>query len=63
MLQRSANTFLDQLAEINSPIIKEVRGKGLLIGVELRPEAGAARGAIAKYCASAASSRRKRTSM
>jgi ornithine--oxo-acid transaminase len=35
--------FVDQLAEINSPYIKEVRGKGLLIGVELKPEAGGAR--------------------
>jgi len=32
-----------QLAEIPSPHIKEVRGKGLLIGVELKPEAGGAR--------------------
>jgi ornithine--oxo-acid transaminase len=35
--------FQDHLAEINSPHIKEVRGKGLLIGVELKPEAGGAR--------------------
>jgi ornithine--oxo-acid transaminase len=35
--------FLEQLAEINSRHIKEVRGKGLLIGVELKPEAGGAR--------------------
>jgi ornithine--oxo-acid transaminase len=35
--------FLDQLSEINSPNIKEVRGRGLLIGVELKPEAGGAR--------------------
>ena len=35
--------FLEQLSEINSPYIKEVRGKGLLIGVELHPEAGGAR--------------------
>ena len=33
----------DQLAEIPSPHVKEVRGKGLLIGVELKPEAGGAR--------------------
>jgi ornithine--oxo-acid transaminase len=38
--------FQDQLAEINSPLVKEVRGKGLLIGVELKPEAGGAR----RYC-------------
>lgn len=35
--------FQDQLAEINSPHVKEVRGKGLLIGVELKPEANGAR--------------------
>jgi ornithine--oxo-acid transaminase len=35
--------FVDQLAEINTPHIKEVRGRGLLIGVELKPEAGGAR--------------------
>jgi ornithine--oxo-acid transaminase len=35
--------FADQLAEIPSPHVKEVRGKGLLIGVELKPEAGGAR--------------------
>lgn len=35
--------FMEQLAEINSPNIKEVRGKGLLIGVELKPDAGGAR--------------------
>ena len=35
--------FMDQLAEIPSRHIKEVRGKGLLIGVELKSEAGGAR--------------------
>lgn len=35
--------FVEQLSEIPSPHIKEVRGKGLLIGVELKPEAGGAR--------------------
>ncbi len=35
--------FVEQLAEISSPHVKEVRGKGLLIGVELKPEAGGAR--------------------
>jgi ornithine--oxo-acid transaminase len=35
--------FQEQLAEINSPHVKEVRGRGLLIGVELKPEAGGAR--------------------
>jgi ornithine--oxo-acid transaminase len=36
--------FLTQLRAIKSPSIKEVRGKGLMIGVELVPEAGGARG-------------------
>ena len=35
--------FQDQLAEIPSKHVNEVRGKGLLIGVELKPEAGGAR--------------------
>jgi ornithine--oxo-acid transaminase len=35
--------FLAQLKGIKSPNIKEVRGKGLMIGVELMPEAGGAR--------------------
>ena len=35
--------FMEQLSEILSPHVKEVRGKGLLIGVELKPEAGGAR--------------------
>jgi len=35
--------FMEQLAEIPSPYVKEVRGKGLLIGVELKPESGGAR--------------------
>jgi len=35
--------FQERLAEIPSPYVKEVRGKGLLIGVELQPEAGGAR--------------------
>jgi len=35
--------FQDQLVEINSPHVKEVRGKGLMIGVELHPQAGGAR--------------------
>jgi ornithine--oxo-acid transaminase len=35
--------FMEQLVEIPSPHVKEVRGKGLLIGVELKPQAGGAR--------------------
>ena len=33
------NYFLEQLKTINNPIIKEVRGRGLFIGVELTEEA------------------------
>jgi ornithine--oxo-acid transaminase len=40
---RQGEYFQERLVEINSPYIKEVRGKGLLIGVELHPEAGGAR--------------------
>ena len=35
--------FRGRLAAIDSPLVKEVRGKGLLIGLELTPEAGGAR--------------------
>lgn len=38
--------FMEKLRAIKSKKIKEVRGKGLLIGVELHPSAGGAR----KYC-------------
>ena len=38
--------FMGQLKQIKSPVIREVRGKGLMIGVELIPEAGGAR----RYC-------------
>jgi len=37
------NWFMKELSKIKSPIIKEVRGKGLLIGVELKTKAR-------KYC-------------
>jgi ornithine--oxo-acid transaminase len=40
---RLGEYFEEHLAEIPSPYIKEVRGKGLLIGVELKVEAGGAR--------------------
>jgi ornithine--oxo-acid transaminase len=40
---RMGDYFQERLVEINSPHIKEVRGKGLLIGVELHPQAGGAR--------------------
>jgi ornithine--oxo-acid transaminase len=35
--------MMDQLREIASPHVKEIRGKGLMIGVELHPQAGGAR--------------------
>ena len=38
--------LLEGLKRINNPMIREVRGKGLLIGVKLLPEAGGAR----QYC-------------
>ena len=38
--------FMAKLRKIETPIVKEVRGRGLLIGVELFPEAGGAR----RYC-------------
>ena len=37
------NYFVEKLKEIPSKHVKEVRGRGLLIGVELNPEAGGAR--------------------
>ena len=41
--QKLGEYFMEQLSEISSPHIKEVRGRGLLIGMELKPEAGGAR--------------------
>jgi ornithine--oxo-acid transaminase len=38
--------FLDRLRQIESPQIQELRGRGLWIGLQLRPEAGGAR----RYC-------------
>jgi ornithine--oxo-acid transaminase len=38
--------FIQELRMIHNPMIHEIRGKGLLIGLELKPEAGGAR----KYC-------------
>jgi ornithine--oxo-acid transaminase len=35
--------FLDKLKAVRSKHIKEIRGRGLLIGIELKPEAGGAR--------------------
>jgi ornithine--oxo-acid transaminase len=38
--------FLGELKKIRNPLIREVRGRGLMIGIELLPQAGGARG----YC-------------
>nr|WP_027634280.1 ornithine--oxo-acid transaminase [Clostridium hydrogeniformans] len=38
--------FIDELGKLNSPYVKEIRGKGLLIGVEIKEEYGGAR----KFC-------------
>jgi len=38
--------FLNGLRQIESGLIKEIRGRGLMIGLELKPEAGGAR----QYC-------------
>ncbi|RLC76527.1 MAG: ornithine--oxo-acid transaminase, partial [Chloroflexi bacterium] len=49
MIENAANMgayFLKGLQQIRNPLIKEIRGKGLMIGVELLPEAGGAR----QYC-------------
>jgi ornithine--oxo-acid transaminase len=46
MVENSASLgewFLGRLRQIRDPRIKEVRGKGLWIGLELKPEAGGAR--------------------
>jgi len=49
MVENSATLgayFLDKLKTIRSPKIREVRGRGLWIGLELTPDAGGAR----RYC-------------
>jgi ornithine--oxo-acid transaminase len=50
MIENSAKLgdyFLGELRRIPSPHVKEVRGRGLMIGVELHREAGGAR----RFCA------------
>jgi ornithine--oxo-acid transaminase len=49
MIENAAETgpyFLDELKKIKSSIIKEIRGRGLMIGIELYPDAEGAR----TYC-------------
>jgi ornithine--oxo-acid transaminase len=49
MIENAANVgeyFLDELKQFKNPIIKDVRGKGLLIGLELSADVGGAR----QYC-------------
>lgn len=41
--KKMGDYFIKELQNISSPFIKEVRGRGLLIGIELFPEAGGAR--------------------
>lgn len=41
--QKQGDYFQEELVKINSPYVKEIRGKGLLIGVELKHEMGGAR--------------------
>ncbi|MCB9460819.1 MAG: ornithine--oxo-acid transaminase [Anaerolineaceae bacterium] len=41
--RKMGDYLMDRLRQIDSPHIKEVRGRGLLIGVELHPSAGGAR--------------------
>jgi hypothetical protein len=46
LAERSAELgeyFVEQLQEIPTPHVKEIRGKGLFVGVELKPEARGAR--------------------
>ena len=46
MIENSAtlgNYFMEQLRKIDTPYIKDIRGKGLMIGVELKHDLGGAR--------------------
>lgn len=49
LIERSAEMgkyFMEELNKIDAPCIKEIRGKGLLVGIEIKEEYGCAR----KYC-------------
>jgi ornithine--oxo-acid transaminase len=49
LAERAAETgayFMEGLKRLRSPLVREVRGRGLLIGVELKQKAGGAR----RYC-------------
>jgi ornithine--oxo-acid transaminase len=35
--------FMDRLRQLDSPLVQEIRGRGLLIGIALKPEAGPAK--------------------
>ncbi len=41
--EERGRSFMEKLRKVRSRHIKEVRGRGLLIGIELKPEAGGAR--------------------
>jgi ornithine--oxo-acid transaminase len=41
--QELGSWFMERLRQIDSPHVKEVRGRGLMIGVEIVPESGVAR--------------------
>ena len=46
LIERSAiqgGYLLDNLCTIESPYVREIRGRGLFVAVELKPEAGGAR--------------------
>lgn len=44
--EKMGGYFMAGLKTLNNPMIREIRGKGLMIGVELAPDAGGAR----RYC-------------
>ena len=44
--ERQGARFLEHLQSIRSPAVREVRGRGLMLAVEMHPEAGGAR----RYC-------------